>query len=136
MGKKDFFDDEDKKRIQADYESLINNLLRCNKPGDREMIDKAFRIANEAHWNMRRKSGEPYIIHPIAVAKIVNQEIGLGAKSITAALLMMFEDTVIHDNKEDFDQDRHLIADLQKSQEHTIKKHHQVFRQKISGRCF
>ncbi|HQG63948.1 MAG TPA: HD domain-containing protein, partial [Bacteroidales bacterium] len=94
MGKKDFFDDEDKKRIQADYESLINNLLRCNKPGDREMIDKAFRIANEAHWNMRRKSGEPYIIHPIAVAKIVNQEIGLGARSITAALLHdMVEDT-------------------------------------------
>ncbi len=94
MGKKDFFDDEDKKRIQADYESLINNLLRCNKPGDREMIDKAFRIANEAHWNMRRKSGEPYIIHPIAVAKIVNQEIGLGAKSITAALLHdVVEDT-------------------------------------------
>jgi GTP pyrophosphokinase len=94
MGKKDFFDDEDKKRIQADYESLINNLLRCNKPGDREMIDKAFRIANEAHWNMRRKSGEPYIIHPIAVAKIVNQEIGLGARSITAALLHdVVEDT-------------------------------------------
>ncbi len=94
MGKKDFFDDEDKKRSQADYESLINNLLRCNKPGDREMIDKAFRIANEAHWNMRRKSGEPYIIHPIAVAKIVNQEIGLGARSITAALLHdVVEDT-------------------------------------------
>ncbi|MZP57101.1 MAG: HD domain-containing protein, partial [Bacteroidales bacterium] len=51
-------------------------------------------IANEAHWNMRRKSGEPYIIHPIAVAKIVNQEIGLGARSITAALLHdMVEDT-------------------------------------------
>jgi GTP pyrophosphokinase len=94
MGNKDFFDDEDKKRIQEEYESLVNNLLRCNKPGDREMIDKAFRIANEAHWNMRRKSGEPYIIHPIAVAKIVNQEIGLGARSITAALLHdVVEDT-------------------------------------------
>ena len=59
-----------------------------------EMISKAFRIANEAHWNMRRKSGEPYIIHPIAVAKIVNQEIGLGARSITAALLHdVVEDT-------------------------------------------
>jgi guanosine-3',5'-bis(diphosphate) 3'-pyrophosphohydrolase len=94
MGNKDIFDEEDKKLIQDEYASLVNNLLRCKKEGDREMIDKAFRIANEAHWNMRRKSGEPYILHPIAVAKIVNQEIGLGARSITAALLHdVVEDT-------------------------------------------
>lgn len=94
MGNKDFFDDEDIKRIQDEYNSLINNLVRCKNPGDREMIEKAFRIANEAHWNMRRKSGEPYVLHPIAVAKIVNQEIGLGARSITAALLHdVVEDT-------------------------------------------
>lgn len=94
MGSKDIFDEEDNKRIQEEYNSLINNLLRCNKPGDRELIEKAFRIANKAHWNMRRKSGEPYIIHPICVAKIVNQEIGLGAKSIAAALLHdVVEDT-------------------------------------------
>lgn len=93
MGK-DVFDDDDRKRIQQEYDSLVNHLLRCNKPDDREMIDKAFRIANEAHWNMRRKSGEPYIIHPISVAKIVNQEIGLGAKSIVVALLHdVVEDT-------------------------------------------
>src|SRR4030066_119810 len=94
MGNKDIFDEEDKKRIQDEYDSLVNNLLRCNKAGDREMIEKAFRIANEAHWNMRRKSGEPYILHPISVAKIVNQEIGLAARSITAALLHdVVEDT-------------------------------------------
>ena len=94
MGNKDFFDDEDIKRIQDEYNSLINNLVRCKNPGDREMIEKAFRIANEAHWNMRRKSGEPYVLHPIAVAKIVNQEVGLGARSITAALLHdVVEDT-------------------------------------------
>ena len=94
MNKKDLFDDDDKNRIQSEYDSLINNLLRCNKEGDMEMITKAFRIANEAHWNMRRRSGEPYIIHPIAVAKIVNQEIGLGARSITASLLHdIVEDT-------------------------------------------
>lgn len=93
MGK-DIFDEDDRRHIQAEYDSLMNHLLRCNKPGDREMIDKAFRIANEAHWNMRRKSGEPYIIHPISVAKIVNQEIGLGAKSIAVALLHdVVEDT-------------------------------------------
>jgi GTP diphosphokinase / guanosine-3',5'-bis(diphosphate) 3'-diphosphatase len=93
MGK-DIFDEDDRKRIQVEYDSLVNHLLRCNKPGDREMIDKAFNIANEAHWNMRRKSGEPYIIHPISVAKIVNQEIGLGAKSIAVSLLHdVVEDT-------------------------------------------
>jgi guanosine-3',5'-bis(diphosphate) 3'-pyrophosphohydrolase len=94
MGNKDIFDEEDKNLIQAEYDSLVKNLLRCNKPGDRELIDKAFRLANEAHWNMRRKSGEPYVIHPISVAKVVNQEIGLGAKSIAAALLHdVVEDT-------------------------------------------
>src|SRR5512135_1325653 len=114
MGNKDFFDDEDKKRIQEEYDSLVNNLLRCNKPGDKEMIDKAFRIANEAHWNMRRKSGEPYIIHPIAVAKIVNQEIGLGARSITAALLHdVVEDTdySLEDVKRDFDPKIAMLID-------------------------
>jgi GTP pyrophosphokinase len=94
MGSKDVFDEEDINRIQAEYDSLISNLLRCNKPGEKELIDKAFKVANEAHWNMRRKSGEPYIIHPICVAKIVNQEIGLGAKSIATALLHdVVEDT-------------------------------------------
>jgi guanosine-3',5'-bis(diphosphate) 3'-pyrophosphohydrolase len=94
MGSKDIFDEEDISRIQSEYNSLINNLLRCNKPEDRHLIEKAFKIANEAHWNMRRKSGEPYVIHPICVAKIVNQEIGLGARSIASALLHdVVEDT-------------------------------------------
>jgi len=94
MGSRDIFDDDDRITIQAEYDTLVNNLLRCNKPGDRELIEKAFNLANEAHWNMRRKSGEPYIIHPISVAKIVNREIGLGAKSICVALLHdVVEDT-------------------------------------------
>jgi GTP diphosphokinase / guanosine-3',5'-bis(diphosphate) 3'-diphosphatase len=105
MGNKNIFDDEDIKRIQSEYESLISNLHRCNKPGDLELIEKAFKIANEAHWDLRRKSGEPYIIHPIAVAKIVNQEIGLGAKSIAVSLLHdVVEDTEysLEDVKRDF----------------------------------
>ena len=101
MANKDIFDEEDSQRIKAEYESLVSNLIRCNKPGDHELIEKAFTIANEAHWNMRRKSGEPYVIHPISVAKIVNQEIGLGAKSIAAALL--------HDVVEDTD---YTLADI------------------------
>jgi GTP diphosphokinase / guanosine-3',5'-bis(diphosphate) 3'-diphosphatase len=103
MGNKDIFDEEDKNLIKAEYESLVNNLVRCNKPGDRELIDKAFKLANEAHWNMRRKSGEPYVIHPIAVARIVNQEIGLGAKSIAVSLL--------HDVVEDTD---HTLEDIER----------------------
>jgi GTP diphosphokinase / guanosine-3',5'-bis(diphosphate) 3'-diphosphatase len=105
MGNKDKFDEEDKNLIQAEYDSLMSNLLRCNKQGDRELIEKAFKVANEAHWNMRRKSGEPYIIHPIAVAKIVNQEIGLGAKSIAVSLLHdVVEDTeyTLEDVERDF----------------------------------
>jgi GTP pyrophosphokinase len=95
MGSKDIFDEEDIKRIQSEYDSLVKNLIRCKNPGDRELIDKAFNVANKAHWNMRRKSGEPYILHPISVAKIVNQEICLGARSIATALL--------HDAVEDTD---------------------------------
>ena len=87
MGSKDIFDEEDIKLINSEYDSLINNMVRCREPGDHELIEKAFNVANKAHWNLRRKSGEPYIIHPIAVAKIVNQEIGLGARSIATALL-------------------------------------------------
>ena len=94
MVTKIIFDEEDSNRIQSEYEALVNNLYRCNKPEDRELIDKAFKLANEAHWNKRRRSGEPYILHPISVAKIVNQEIGLGSKSIAAALLHdVVEDT-------------------------------------------
>jgi GTP diphosphokinase / guanosine-3',5'-bis(diphosphate) 3'-diphosphatase len=105
MGNKNIFNEEDIKLIQSEYESLVNNLLRCNKPGDLELIERAFKVANEAHWDMRRKSGEPYIIHPIRVAKIVNQEIGLGAKSIAVSLLHdVVEDTEysLEDVRRDF----------------------------------
>ncbi|MDZ7636615.1 MAG: HD domain-containing protein [Bacteroidales bacterium] len=81
-------------RIESEYKLLRDNLYRCDKPGDIELIDKAFRFANEAHRDMYRNSGEPYIIHPINVARIVNQEVGLGARSVAAALLHdVVEDT-------------------------------------------
>src|SRR5512133_3581222 len=88
------FTEEDISRIEAEYKSLTDSLYRCDKPSDRALIDKAFRFANEAHRDMRRNSGDPYIIHPISVARIVNQEIGLGAKSVAAALMHdVVEDT-------------------------------------------
>ena len=61
--------------------------------GDKELIRKAFEVAVDAHKEMRRKSGEPYIYHPIAVAQICAEEIGLGTTSIVCALL--------HDTVED-----------------------------------
>ena len=85
---------DDDKLIQELYNDLLVNCPRCNKPEDRELVEKAFKLANEAHRGMRRKSGEPYIIHPIAVAKVVADEIGLGSKSIASALLHdVVEDT-------------------------------------------
>ncbi len=90
------FTSEDISRIEYEYSLLRDNLYRCDKPGDSELIDKAFRFANEAHRDMYRNSGEPYIIHPINVARIVNQEMGLGARSVVAALLHdVVEDTGI-----------------------------------------
>jgi guanosine-3',5'-bis(diphosphate) 3'-pyrophosphohydrolase len=92
--KANIFTEDDVSRIESEFNLLKDNLYRCDKPGDRELIDKAFKFANEAHRDMYRNSGEPYIIHPINVARIVNQEMGLGAKSVAAALLHdVVEDT-------------------------------------------
>lgn len=67
---------------------------RCSSEAELAVVQKAFEFANEAHKNVRRRSGEPYILHPIAVAKIVVNDIGLGYKSIAAALLHdVVEDT-------------------------------------------
>lgn len=94
MVKKDVFTEEDFTLINREFGALINNLVRCIKPEDIELITRAFELANKAHLNMRRRSGEPYIIHPIEVAKIVNWEIGLGSKAIACALMHdVVEDT-------------------------------------------
>ncbi len=80
--------------IQRQFDDLLNNCIHCNTEEDRKLIIKAFNFASDAHRSMRRKSGEPYIVHPISVAKIVNHEIGLGVKSVVAALLHdVVEDT-------------------------------------------
>ena len=89
------FTQEDNELIQKEFESLrIASLKRCATQEEYEDVIRAFEFANEAHKGVRRRSGEPYIIHPIAVAKIVVQEIGLGYKSIVTALLHdIVEDT-------------------------------------------
>ncbi len=76
------------------YEDFLKEVRNKFDDGRIARIEKAFRFANAAHSGIRRKSGEPYIIHPIAVAKIVAKEIGLGATSIVAAILHdVVEDT-------------------------------------------
>lgn len=89
------FTQQDYDLIARDYADLKEAAIkRCTNSSEVEVIQRAFDFANEAHKNVRRRSGEPYMIHPIAVAKIVVSNIGLGYKSITAALLHdVVEDT-------------------------------------------
>ena len=79
--------EQENKEILARYKDLITNTYRTLDEENNKLIRKAFDIALDAHKDQRRKSGEPYIYHPIAVAKIVAEEIGLGATSIACALL-------------------------------------------------
>ena len=80
--------------IEDKFQELLNGYLNSNHRKKVEIIERAFKFAKEAHKGIRRRSGEPYILHPIAVARIVSQEIGLGSTSICAALLHdVVEDT-------------------------------------------
>ena len=80
--------------IEQAFQELLNDYLATKHRKRIEIITKAFNFANQAHKGIKRRSGEPYIMHPIAVAKIVCNEIGLGSTSICAALLHdVVEDT-------------------------------------------
>lgn len=95
MGKISEFNQQDYEVIARDYADLKEAARkRCANLAELEIVQKAFEFANQAHKGVRRRSGEPYILHPIAVAKIVVSNIGLGYKSIVAALLHdVVEDT-------------------------------------------
>ena len=85
--------DEDR-MVEEAYKEVLNAYLASNHRKKVEIIERAFRFAKEAHKGIRRRSGEPYILHPIAVAKIVISELGLGSTSICAAFLHdVVEDT-------------------------------------------
>src|SRR3954470_6748691 len=88
-------EEQERKLILRQYRALLRSLRPKLKKGDKELVRHAFEMAAEAHKTMRRKSGEPYIIHPIAVAMICVEEIGLGVRSTICALL--------HDTVEDTD---------------------------------
>ena len=87
-------EEEDKKLIQKAYCSLLRTIKSDLDEWDSQMIRQAYELAVEAHKEQRRKSGEPYILHPIAVAQICSEEIGLGPTAIVCALLHdVVEDT-------------------------------------------
>jgi GTP pyrophosphokinase len=88
-------EEQEKKLILREYRGLLRSMKTKLKPGDRKMIRMAFEMSADAHKTMRRKSGEPYILHPLAVARICVEEIGLGVRSTICSLL--------HDTVEDTD---------------------------------
>ena len=95
---------EDKKLIERLERELFESAAKiCRDDAEMELIRKAFYFAKDAHKGIRRKSGEPYIIHPVAVALIIINEIGLGVKSVIAALM--------HDVVEDTD---YTVSDVKR----------------------
>ncbi|MEO8822680.1 MAG: bifunctional (p)ppGpp synthetase/guanosine-3',5'-bis(diphosphate) 3'-pyrophosphohydrolase [Ginsengibacter sp.] len=95
-------EEEEKKEILRKYRALLRALKSKLKPGSKTQIRVAFEMAAEAHKNMRRKSGEPYILHPLAVSMICVEEIGLGVRSTICALL--------HDTVEDSDMTLEMVS--------------------------
>ncbi|MCM1137508.1 MAG: RelA/SpoT family protein [Muribaculum sp.] len=116
--------EEDEQYVESQFRELLDGYLASNHRKKVEIIERAFRFAKEAHKGVRRRSGEPYILHPIAVAKIASQEIGLGSTSICAALL--------HDVVEDTE---YTVEDIE---QHFGKKIAQIVEglTKISGGIF
>src|SRR4249919_3387571 len=88
-------EEQERKEILRQYRALLRGLREKLKRSDKELVRTAFEMAAEAHRTMRRKSGEPYILHPLAVARICVEEIGLGIRSTICSLL--------HDTVEDTD---------------------------------
>ncbi len=95
--------EEEERLIENEFQDVLQGYLKSNHRKKVEIIERAFRFAKKAHGGIRRRSGEPYILHPIAVAKIASQEIGLGSTSICAALL--------HDVVEDTD---YTVEDIER----------------------
>ncbi|MEY2836135.1 MAG: hypothetical protein RLZZ557_1797 [Bacteroidota bacterium] len=91
----DLNEEQEKKEIVRRYRALLRALKPKLKQGDKELVRTAFEMSVDAHKTMRRKSGEPYIFHPLAVAMICVEEVGLGVRSCICALL--------HDTVEDTD---------------------------------
>lgn len=94
---------EEDRLIEREFQDVLQGYLNSNHRKKVEIVERAFKFARDAHRGVRRRSGEPYILHPIAVAKIVSQEMGLGSTSICAAFL--------HDVVEDTD---YTVEDIER----------------------
>ena len=104
------YSEEDERILAEKWEELQASCAKiCKNEEDRNFIKRAYFLAKEAHQGVRRRSGEPYLLHPIAVAKIAVDEIGLGVKSVVAALL--------HDVVEDTD---YTVEDMERMFGHKI----------------
>lgn len=97
--------EQEKKGIIRQYSKLLRHAKPFLKDDDAKVIKRAFNMSQEAHKNMRRRSGEPYVSHPLAVAQICVEEIGLGTTSIISALL---HDVVEDTEMEIEDMERHF----------------------------
>ena len=95
---------EEDEMIQKEFQALLHDYAGTAHPQKVEIITRAFEFANKAHKGTKRRSGEPYIMHPLSVARIVVKEIGLGSTSICSALL--------HDVVEDTDYTTEDIQEL------------------------
>lgn len=109
MSNSNFTTEAEDRMIEDAFRDVLDGYLKSNHRKKVEIIERAFKFAKEAHKGIRRRSGEPYILHPIAVAKIASQEIGLGSTSICAALL--------HDVVEDTD---YTVEDIEQNFGHKI----------------
>jgi GTP diphosphokinase / guanosine-3',5'-bis(diphosphate) 3'-diphosphatase len=110
----DLNEEQENKEIVRQYRALLRAIREKLKKGDKELLRTAFEMATHAHKTMRRKSGEPYILHPIAVAMICVEEIGLGVRSTICALLHdTIEDTdlTLEDVKNEFGNEIAKIVD-------------------------
>ena len=122
---KKFDIEKENKDIVLRYKALLRACSSEITREDKKLIRKAFNLAVEAHKDVRRKSGEPYIFHPIAVAQIVAKDIGLDATAISCALLH----DVVEDTKYTLDDMKRLFNP---DSANKIARH----KQKISERCY
>ncbi len=102
---------EEEKEIASRFRKLLRGMKDRMDDEDKDLIKRAFKLAKDAHAEVRRKSGEPYIFHPLEVARIVSEEIGLGPKSVASAL--------IHDVVEDSD---YTLEDIERLFDENIAK--------------
>lgn len=105
---------DDELMIKKEFEALLSDYLNSNHRRKVERITKAFNFANQAHAGVKRRDGDPYIMHPLAVARIVCSEMGLGSTSICSALLHdVVEDTeyTVEDIRDMFDDKIAQIVD-------------------------